>query len=311
VATEKDLVELLFEERPRFENAPAGAPYRLSSVARYFPLQSFGFQPNPQFVDRSDELRGTEGAPSQLIDGYEPAASMQMRAYVDDLIFLLQLAGFIGVYTAGAGGGTDEVQTVTITGTPTGGTFTLTYEGETTAAIAYNATAAAVQTALEALGTIGAGNVLCAGGPFPGSAVTVTFQNDLGKRNVNQMTAAHSFTGGTTPNVAVSTTTPGAAGSVTDPDGGTLPVGAHKWVLNKRTGIQPQTAQIRACYADELVFLRGQGFGISQFSMNAGGDVGADWGWCSATSRPTRTWPRRSRAPTSPSCAAATARSRG
>jgi hypothetical protein len=48
-------------------------------------------------------------------------------------------------------------------------------------------------------------------------------------------------------------------------------------VFDKRAGIQPQTAQIRACYADELVFLRGQGFGISQLSMNAGGDLSADW----------------------------------
>src|SRR3954465_8763162 len=50
--------------------------------------------------------------------------------------------------------GTNEVQTITVTGTPTGGTFTLTYSTQTTAAIAYNATAAAVQTALEALSNI-------------------------------------------------------------------------------------------------------------------------------------------------------------
>ena len=37
------------------------------------------------------------------------------------------------------GASPSEVQTVTITGTPTGGTFTLTFDGETTAAIAYNA----------------------------------------------------------------------------------------------------------------------------------------------------------------------------
>ena len=47
-------------------------------------------------------------------------------------------------------GTTDEVQTVTITGGPTGGTFTLTWGGQTTAAIAYNATAATVQALNEA-----------------------------------------------------------------------------------------------------------------------------------------------------------------
>jgi hypothetical protein len=36
--------------------------------------------------------------------------------------------------------GTNEIQQVAITGGPTGGTFTLTYSGQTTGAIAYNAT---------------------------------------------------------------------------------------------------------------------------------------------------------------------------
>jgi hypothetical protein len=45
----------------------------------------------------------------------------------------------------------NEVQRITITGTPTGGTFTLTFQGNTTAPIAYNASAATVVAALEAL----------------------------------------------------------------------------------------------------------------------------------------------------------------
>src|SRR6185436_3913008 len=43
--------------------------------------------------------------------------------------------------------GVAEVQTVTITGTPAGGTFTLTYDGEVTTGIAFNAAAAAVESA--------------------------------------------------------------------------------------------------------------------------------------------------------------------
>src|SRR5262245_46081762 len=73
--------------------------------------------------------------------------------------------------------GTNEVQTVTITGSPTGGTFTLTFGGQTTAPIAYNATAVQVQAALEALSTIGFPNVRVTGGPGPGTAFSVTFQN--------------------------------------------------------------------------------------------------------------------------------------
>ena len=41
-----------------------------------------------------------------------------------------------------------------------GGTFTLTYNGQTTAAIAYNATAAQVQSALEALNNVAPGDVV-------------------------------------------------------------------------------------------------------------------------------------------------------
>ena len=56
-------------------------------------------------------------------------------------------------------------QKVQITGSPTGGIFTLTFEGETTAAIPFNATAAQVQSALEALPNIGPGNAETILGP--------------------------------------------------------------------------------------------------------------------------------------------------
>jgi hypothetical protein len=104
--------------------------------------------------------------------------------------------------------GTAEVQTVTITGAPTGGTFTLTLVDQTTAAIAYNATAADVATAVAALSNVGAGNVTGSGGPLPGTAVTLTFSAALG--NVAEMTATSALTGGTTPAVTVATTTEGA-----------------------------------------------------------------------------------------------------
>src|SRR4051794_40900539 len=79
--------------------------------------------------------------------------------------------------SAAAPGGATEQQAATTPGTPTGGTSTLTYAGATTAAIAYNAAASAVQTALEALPNIGPGNVAVSGGPGPGTPYVVTFQN--------------------------------------------------------------------------------------------------------------------------------------
>jgi len=56
-------------------------------------------------------------------------------------------------------------QLITVTGSPSGGTFTLSYEGAATAAIAYNATATQVQTALRALSAIGASGVKVIGRP--------------------------------------------------------------------------------------------------------------------------------------------------
>lgn len=107
--------------------------------------------------------------------------------------------------------GTSEIQTITITGGPTGGTWTATYSGQTTAAIPYNATALAVQNALNALSNLDGAAV--SGGPGPGTPYSVTFSADMG--NVAQMTASGAgLTGGTTPAVNVATTTPGVAPSV-------------------------------------------------------------------------------------------------
>lgn len=114
-----------------------------------------------------------------------------------------------GPYGVMLGTGTNEVQTVTITGAPTGGSFTLTYSGQTTASLPWNATASAVQLALENLAAIGVGDATVTGGPGPATPFVVTFKNALAGRDVPAMTATGAFTGGTTPAVAVTTTVPG------------------------------------------------------------------------------------------------------
>lgn len=104
--------------------------------------------------------------------------------------------------------GTEEVQTVDISGAPTGGTFTLTYDANTTAPIAFDATAADVEAALEALPNVSAGEIAATGGPLPGSTVTLNFDAALG--NVTQVTGdGTGLTGGTTPAVNTATTTEG------------------------------------------------------------------------------------------------------
>ena len=109
-----------------------------------------------------------------------------------------------------ADGDTNEVQRVDITGGPTGGTYTLTYSGQTTAAIPFDASANAVQGYLTALSNIRPGDVTVAGGAA--EPYDVTFGGSLRATNVAQMTAtATGLTGGTTPGVTITTVTAGSA----------------------------------------------------------------------------------------------------
>lgn len=113
----------------------------------------------------------------------------------------------------------NEKQTVEITydTVPTGGTFTLTYSAQTTAGIAYNANAATVQSALEALSNIATGDVVVTGGPGPSTAWVVEFAGTLADTDVTLMTGdAASLTGGS--NVAIAVTETLKGGTVTDID---------------------------------------------------------------------------------------------
>ena len=118
----------------------------------------------------------------------------------------------LGQYTAQTKA--NQVQTVTTTGTPTGGSFRLVFDGVVSAPIAFDATAAIADAILEAMPNIGVGNVTTAGGPQPGTALTVTFVGDLAGQNHPIMSAITSFTGGSSPATAVTITTAGNPGGL-------------------------------------------------------------------------------------------------
>ncbi len=98
------------------------------------------------------------------------------------------------VGTSQQGGAINEIQRVgwTTSGTSVGGTFTLSYNGATTSAISSSATANDVRTALEALSTVGGGNVAVElPSTPPGSAdrtYKLTFQGSKAATNVPQTT---------------------------------------------------------------------------------------------------------------------------
>lgn len=112
--------------------------------------------------------------------------------------------------TFGGANGTQEVQTITVDAT--GGTFTITYSGQTTSALAYNVSAGAMQTALEALSNIAPGDVVVTGGVGAGGGgtpYTLTWNSDQG--DVAQPTTnAGSLTGGAST-ATVATSTPGVS----------------------------------------------------------------------------------------------------
>lgn len=107
-------------------------------------------------------------------------------------------------------------QTLTETGAPEGGTFTVTYGGQTTGAIKYNATIAEFATALVALSTIATSeNVAVTSSeskPINEKAAVVEFKGELGNQ-AQPLVVVNSagLTGGTAPKVTPTTTTPGTA----------------------------------------------------------------------------------------------------
>jgi hypothetical protein len=94
---------------------------------------------------------------------------------------------------------------VRLLGMPTGGTFRLVLGGEQTAAIAYNASAATVRTALENLPTPVPGDILVEG--YAGGPWTVSLIGLMGS-SVSQLSATSSLTGGSQPSVEVRDTAP-------------------------------------------------------------------------------------------------------
>lgn len=86
--------------------------------------------------------------------------------------------------------------TVAVTGTPTGGTFSLLVDGEETDAIPFNASSAVLAAAIN--GVEGVSGAEVTGGTFPGNTKTVKLDE-----RVSLARSDNNLTGGTTPNVTV------------------------------------------------------------------------------------------------------------
>ena len=129
----------------------------------------------------------------------------------------------------------NDVQTISESGSPTGGTFKLNATppgGSSTASssIAYNASAATVQSALVTI--FGSGNVSCTGGALP-TAVVCTFIGSDASKSVTLMSLnTNSLTGGSSPKPVFTHTTTGVGATLQDATVQLLkagsPVGSNK-----------------------------------------------------------------------------------
>lgn len=136
-------------------------------------------------------------AAGHYVNGFIPSGT---------LLGKVTASGLYGPY----GGVSDEIQLLTIGGSGLT-SFTVTFGGQTTTAIAAAATAAQVQAALEALSTIGAGNMVVTGAN--GGPYTLRFAGTLGNADRAQVTTTP--TGGT-GTVTPTTVTAGGAENASD-----------------------------------------------------------------------------------------------
>ena len=106
--------------------------------------------------------------------------------------------------------GANEVQTVRIQ-SGTGGTFTVTFSGQTTAAVAHNAAATAVEDALHALSNVFPGDVeVTKAGTTADHTYTLTFGGQKAKADQAQVTVNSTNVAGTEI-VTIATTVAGSA----------------------------------------------------------------------------------------------------
>lgn len=157
-----------------------------------------------------------DSVPTELVDGV-----VQRMLHKGELLAKITSGpdvGKVGPYQAA---GADEVQTLTKTGTWSGGTYILTVMGVPTAALAYDATAATVQTAVRAAiaasslsaadKAIGDG-ITITGGPLSTTPLAFTFNGEVGA-DVATITWDIAAVTGSTPGLGVVTGTPGSAGA--------------------------------------------------------------------------------------------------
>lgn len=153
--------------------------------------------------------------------------------------------GIFGPYlNAGAPtAGTSEVQTLTIGGTPTGGTFRLSFEGVRTGSITWSATNATLLANMNAAmdAAWGTASVVAAAGTLTAGigTVTLTFGANRALQAVPTIAVNENALTGSAPTLAVAETTPGVDATQRGAAKGALLIDTTNGTLYQQTGTPP------------------------------------------------------------------------
>lgn len=142
--------------------------------------------------------------------------------------------------------GTNEVQRMTIGGTPTGGTFKLAFDGLTTAAITWSATnntlLTNIKNALEALGNIDTVTVAEATITSGIGTLDITFSGvNVAKKAQNLITVPYNDLTGTAPTVAVAEQTAGVTATQRGAAAGALLIDTTNGALYQNVSTTPES----------------------------------------------------------------------
>lgn len=190
------------------QSAPDTFPGDFNTTAIGMKLRTGGIGTNRELLIPDPEIGGGRDIADAYLGAVSWGGDLEFYARFNALMTLLY--GAFGTKYVATPGGTNGVQTLAVTGGPTGGTFTVTFDGQTTSALPYNATAGQVQAALEALSNVGVGELDVEGGPFPATPMVVKHYGTL-VGVADAITTTETFTGGTTPDISITATVPGAA----------------------------------------------------------------------------------------------------
>jgi hypothetical protein len=205
----------------------------IEKIQEEMDLQEETFISQSEFIDYINE--GIDDAEAEIMKLYE--------GYFNTTSTIDLVAGQ-KAYSLGA---RDEIQTVTFDLIPNSGTFTLSFDGQTTAAINFNATAADIQSALQLLSNIGTNNVLVTGNFTSG--FEVRFVASLSQAGQSELTSASSLLKDATSVVITHATTQ---------EGGALNIYANKLKHVQYKSDSTNYYQIRRLKTKNIAFIEEQ-----------------------------------------------------